>query len=395
MPDRPSFPVPEEPTPDTYCLCIPMPNDPTWKTVIAGLLWQPAEWFNWQRDDAKTGKILAQYWREKYASIDWSTMSCCCNDIPLSRFTSGGVYQTSNDGGATWVNSPNADPRNQSPQLPPLPTLGSAHDDKCRAATNATTAMQTAVNAFGSELGSVGSIIALAGAIALALCTVFVNPPASTVIIPIVIALAQAIYSIASGTYLALFTSAVYNNFQCILYCNIGEDGTFSQSNFTDILTAIDAFGFDPNVALTFTSVLQGWGLNGLNDAARGGSLDAGDCTDCPCDDPCSYVGDIEVCIGTDFQWIDTCKFTINLADAGSSSAAMFRFGNPTRTQAKFRIEASIGTANYGLTAATTCSDQSDAVSYGGESQCYYGGFVIVSGNGHTDTITFTILEAC
>lgn len=287
MPDRPSFPVPEDLTPDTYCLCIQMPNDPTWKTVIAGLLWQPAEWFNWQRDDAKSGTVLAHYWREIFAQIDWSTMSCCCDDIPLSRFTSEGVYQTSNDGGVTWVDNPGADPRNISPQLPPIVSTGNPVDDRCRSATNVVSAMTSAVDEFGGELGTVGSILALALAIVSAIVGVFAVPPSATVLIPIVIALAQAIYSIASGTYLALFTPSVYNDLQCILYCNCPSDGTFTDQNYRDILTAIDGHGFDVNVALTFTSVISGWGLHGLNDAARGGSTATGDCTDCGCNDIC------------------------------------------------------------------------------------------------------------
>lgn len=287
MPNRPSLPIPENLTPETCCLCIQMPQDPTWKAVIAGLLFQPAEWFNWQRDDEKSGKILAQYWRNIYENIDWSIMSCCCDQIPLSRFTSDGTYQTSTDGGATWVDNTGADPRNASPQLPPIPSTGVPANDQCRSATNVVAAMTSAVEAFGSELGTVGSIIALAAAIATAVVGVFAFPPSYTVLIPIVIALAQAIYSIASGTYLALFTPTVYNDLQCILYCNCDTSGTFSQTNYLDILTAIDAHGFDSNVALTFTSVIRGWGVNGLNDAARGGSVDAGDCSDCHCGSYC------------------------------------------------------------------------------------------------------------
>lgn len=395
MPDRPSFPIPEDLTPDTYCLCIQMPNDPTWKAVIAGLLFQPAEWFNWQRDDAKSGKDLAQYWRKIYAEIDWSTMSCCCDQIPLSRFTSDGVYQTSTDGGTTWVDNPNADPRNISPQLPPIPTTGSTFDDRCRSATNVVTAMSSAVEAFGAELGTVGSIIALAGAICLAVVGVFAVPPSATVLIPIVIALAQAIFSIASGTYLALFTDSVYNDLQCILYCNCPDDGTFTQENYNGILTAIDAGGFDANVALTFTSVIRGWSLSGLNSAARGGSTEAGDCSDCGCDTHCGgAISTITVCAGTDFAWVDDCTFELRMtALNGSVAGVWWRFGSPgAENHCKYSItvEGGLGTNNYGFTADNDCTTQADAVTYVGTSY-YTGGLHYIGPNTLTNLVTVTI----
>lgn len=287
MPDRPSFPIPEDLTPETICLQIEIPNDPTWLAVISGLLFQPAEWFNWQPDDDRSGKILAHYWRDIYNNIKWGAMSCCPEILAIIFNENGDMLVTYD--GTTYVPAEDTgqDPRYTSPEFPPLPDTGIPEDNKCRSATNVVNAMTDAVDTFGATLGTVGSIIALCGVIALAIVGVFAVPPSATVIVPIVIGLAQAIFSIASGTYLALFTSDVYDQLQCILYCNVGEDGTFTQSNYLAILSGIDGAGFDVNVALTFTSVMRGWVLPGLNAAARGGSLETGDCSDCDCN-PCA-----------------------------------------------------------------------------------------------------------
>src|SRR5882672_10082999 len=101
MVDRANFPIPSELTPDTFCLCLQIPNNDDWKQVFNGLLAQPTYWFNWQRDSAHSGKELAAYWTELYLQIDWTTMSCCCK-TPQQRFTASGALEVSFDGGATW-----------------------------------------------------------------------------------------------------------------------------------------------------------------------------------------------------------------------------------------------------------------------------------------------------
>lgn len=315
MPNRPNFPIPADIHAPLQCIQLCIPNEPTYKSVFAGLIYELTYWYNWQRTDGNEGAQCANVWKEIYNSIDWSTMSCCPQIIG-TRFTDTGEMEVTYDG-TTWVpaSDSGADPRDTSPQLPPLPTTGSVFDNRCRSATNVVSAMQTAVETFGAELGTVGSILALAGAIALAVVGVFAVPPSATVLIPIVIALAQAIYSIASGTYLALFTSDVYDDLQCILYCHCGSDGTFTQQNYLDILTAIDSASWDSNVALTFTSVLRGWILAGLNAAARGGSLSTGDCSDCDCGGCATHFTDTQgfgtiIDSGADFVTLQSQFFT-------------------------------------------------------------------------------------
>jgi hypothetical protein len=282
MPYRPPFPIPEDIDAETFCLCLKVPNDPIWKAALAGLLDEMNQWYNWQRDDFQSGKRAAHRWRVLYNQIDWSTMSCCCPQIVNISFDENGtMIVTYSDGSTATGSETGDDPRSTSPELPPLPTTGSGFDNRCRSATNAVTGVHDAVELFGGELGTVGSIIALAGAIALAIVGVFAIPPSATVLIPIVIGLAQAIFSIASGTYLALFTDDTYNDLQCIFYCHCETDGSFTQSGYLAILSDISSSGFDSNVDLTFLSVLRGWSLAGLQAAARGGSLETGDCSDC------------------------------------------------------------------------------------------------------------------
>src|SRR6184192_350395 len=137
MPNLPNFPIPDDLTPDTFCLHLEIPNDPTWKRVFVGLLSQPTYWFNWQRDNDRSGKTLAAYWTELFDEIDWGDMSCCCDQPPaIYRYNSDWVYQRSTDGGATWVDAPEYDYRNTSTVFPPPSALG-FDNTKCQNADSA------------------------------------------------------------------------------------------------------------------------------------------------------------------------------------------------------------------------------------------------------------------
>lgn len=278
MPDRPPFPIPENKTPETCCLCIQMPQDPTWKAVISGLLFQPAEWFNWQRDEDKSGKELAQYWRKIYEEIDWSIMSCCCNDIPLSRFTSEGHYQTSNDGGATWTDAPNQDPRNQAPQIPPALPPGTVVPE-CTYADSVVEFFKQGVIDVLTEGNTIQQVIALIGGI---LAAVFgAGGPVLGVIGALIAALAAGIVGLGITAVKDAFTDTVWTDLKCLLYKNINADGSFSQAQVDNIYANVPG----NTVAQT---VLRSWiaalGLTGLTNTARllygSPTADCSSCTD-------------------------------------------------------------------------------------------------------------------
>jgi len=244
-------------------------------TMIDYIGW-PTRWFSSEATIDPENLLAMQ------GNLARTLMSGCCDDPVLATRTNTdtGEIEVTTDG-TTWTPAQDQglDPRYTSPELPPLPDEGS-EDNRCRAATNVVQAVDDKVQDFGTQLGSFGTILALAGGIALAIVGVFTVPPSATILVPIVIALAQAIFELTTEEYLGLFSSGIYDDLQCILYENCGEDGTFTEQNVLDILTAIDST-FSGNVALTFSSTIKGWQVPGLNAAARGGSLSTGDCTDC------------------------------------------------------------------------------------------------------------------
>lgn len=278
MPDRPSFPIPDNPTPDTYCLQIVMPNDPTWKAVIAGLLWQPAEWFNWQRNEEKTGKILAQYWREIFNNIDWSDMSCCCPETPPVQYKYiGTVLYRSTDGGVTFEPAPDYDYRNTSTQWPKPSEIG-VPSTKCQAADSV---VQTFRDQITQQITEDMGASAILGVIAAALL-LFLSAGTTAAISAQVVAVVAAILGAGVTAWQAAFTTEVWDNFRCLIYNNMDSDESITQEGLDTLYEQLDT-NFTGIVVPTLKGYIAAAGLVGINNmmASNSGDPDAICCTEC------------------------------------------------------------------------------------------------------------------
>lgn len=299
MPDTDNFPIPDELTPDTICFQIELPNTPQWKAVFMGLLAQPTYWFNWQRDEAHSGKIVSDYWTKLFDQIDWSGMSCCPQPTN-SRFTADGVYQTSFDNGATWQDDPDRDPRYTSPSPPPIP--GTDGDDKrCQAANNVVQQLKDAQAGYSGSMTGVTTVLALAALLAGLAVLVFLTAGLGTFLIGAFFELASFLLGTTSSAYDALFTSDVWSYCLCKFYCAAASDGTFTQENFSDISADFDTH-FTDGVALTLVSTLIAWQLPGLNNAAKVPSTAGLDCSGCDCVVHTCNIDNWSVAFGTEIS---------------------------------------------------------------------------------------------
>lgn len=295
MPDREDFPLPEIIDPPTRRgICVPVPDDPVYMHVFAGLLQELTFWFNWQRDPLKRGKDAAHVWLEIFNNIDWQGGDCmgCCDDrIVMHRVTDGGAMEISTDGGDTWTPDP-ADPRINGTSLPnSIPGAGS--QKKCNGATNAIGNFKDAQASFGHSLTSATTIIGLALAIAGELLVLLLSAGTlAEVIVPLVISTATALFGVAESSYNAEFTEAIWDDLTCAIFCNIGSDGQFTEAQLNDLEAQVDT-DFTGNVALTFQSILRGWGVLGLNNACISGVAATADCSDCACDETCGVRYDV------------------------------------------------------------------------------------------------------
>jgi hypothetical protein len=81
--------------------------------------------------------------------------------------------------------------------------------------------------------------------------------------------------------FVAAFTSTVWDDFKCILYCNSSSDGSYSQGEFDEILSEVQAkTGLAWDFFELVLTVIQ---QNGLTYAAAIHTATSADCSACEC----------------------------------------------------------------------------------------------------------------
>jgi hypothetical protein len=246
-----------------------------------------SNWTVWQRDPDKLGKDAARVWLDIYDDVNEQLnrcgvfeMTCGCDDASrIYRIGSDGIYEYSDDGGETWTDAPELDPRNTTTQAPPLTPDGDV--SKCAGAENVVAAMQNQVAEYIDGLGLSSSIAAI-GAVIVGFAAVFVS---GGTLAPVVAALAVALITAGVSAVTAAFTSDVWSDFKCAVFCNIADDGTITPAAFEQIKA--DMAGDIVGVAYDILSKnMDVFGAGGMTNQARTGSGSGASCGDCECE-PC------------------------------------------------------------------------------------------------------------
>lgn len=264
-------------------VCLKIPNAPEYRRAFLGHIYQLGLWANWEKSylpgDVRA-RDAAQLWRtvlNQYLEMDCDMG--CCPEPNRTRFNADGTYEISYDGGETWESGEDEDPRFTSPSWPPI--AGTPGDDlKCKAANNVLQQMKEAQDGFGDQLTGVITVVQLALALAGLAALVFITGGAAAFLVGAFFELAAAIVTLTKAEYDAQFDSEAWDFIFCELFCNVGDDGQFTTSQFNTIVAHLESH-FTGNVALTFHSILSGWQLPGMNNAARIPSTANLDCSAC------------------------------------------------------------------------------------------------------------------
>jgi len=238
------------------------------------------DYYGWAtRWFSESGTIDQQMINDLQAGLVEALMCGCCPDTSiLSRLTENGHYQTSTDGGATWTDAPQEDPRNGVPQSPPRLPLDTINDE-CTYADSVVKLFKQGVIDILVEGNTVQQIIAIITGI-LAGVLGFAGGILTFVGAAIAV-LANAIFAIGITAVQAAFTSDFWDMLRCLISENINSDGSFTQ-------TQVDAIyaGMTGNSLAIF--IVQNWiaflGTQGLTNSARAlnGAADAICCPTLP-----------------------------------------------------------------------------------------------------------------
>lgn len=312
MVSRANFPIPDNIHAPLCCLEIQVPDDPGWKSVVAGLLYELQYWFNWERDDANSGKECAAVWKQIYLDIDWNLMACknndCCQEPAIIRRINPatGNEEQSTDGGATWRPAPGGWKPLIVVPVPPV-TSGVAAT-KCDAATNVSGQVNAWIDHVSDNFDTavtliefgIGVIVAVAGAV-LVVLTGGGLLPAELALIAALSAGIYAAWGAGKAVFDAYWTTEIKDKILCAAFCNIGDDGSFSEAQFSDFWTEVNDELPGSPAKILFMGFLSSVGRSGLCAMAATGMAADADCEDCECSDIVRIY--VEPGGGTEVSW--------------------------------------------------------------------------------------------
>ena len=196
----------------------------------------------------------------------------------------------------SWVDNPAADPRTSPAFALPAP---SGVDQKCNAATGITDNFKSGLDASLSALNATGNALAV-GSVVLNILDFLAG---IGVIAQLFVDFGALVLGIGTTAVNAVFTDSVYAELACTLYCDSSADGTFTETQFDQVLTDIaSSFGEFSTVNIVLNSWLNNLGFVGLSNVGIQKAI-SGDCSDCAC------------------EWCYTWDFT--LSDGGWTSPAV------------------------------------------------------------------------
>lgn len=217
--------------------------------------------------------------------LEFKLMSGCCpDDEKLTRFTEGGEWEVSDDGGETWHSEPGSDPRNDGTKLPPL---GPADDGtKCASADNVRDQFKAIRETLISLLTAGTTVLAVIAGIMGAVGAILGLSVVGTAIGVLLVALATALLATTPESIEEDLSDAIMDQFRCIVFCNSQPDGQITYDNWVQIIADCDD-AFTGFAKTFFHGIVAAMGYIGLSNAGTIGATTADDCDDCECGEWC------------------------------------------------------------------------------------------------------------
>jgi len=228
---------------------------------------------------------------------------CGCNDpigiAIIHRINpETGQLEASSDGGETWFPDPQS-PYAQATQAPPLG--GDDGDEKrCIAANNVISQMMILQESYSDMIGTIDDLSTLIANVVVQAAAVLFLPILGNALVaflqPIMYKMFQQLQwmlGVTSEQYDDLFTEENWDTLKCILYCNCGSDGRFTDANIHAIInqTRAQLGSGVQDAGANMAAMIDFWSTVGTNNAATIAGNEEEDCDDCDC---VSHCGDAD-----------------------------------------------------------------------------------------------------
>jgi hypothetical protein len=217
------------------------------------------------------------------------------------------TVQASFDGGTTWIDFPEGDPRKNN-HTPPLDTA----DPRCDAAARITAGTQEAVSYIIEQLDFGATAVPVVQGLIRLLTPLFTLIPYLSLFYTVV----SGILAIGSFALHTAFDEFDWDEFTCLILKNLQTSGRLTAGGFEALLADIAA-EYDATQEFVLFQLYANVGFAGLNDQAgiRG---ETGDCSACP--DNWCYVWDLTEISG---EWEATLPNSFYSGAAGTYGAGV------------------------------------------------------------------------
>jgi hypothetical protein len=270
--------TPDTPPDDTICYTLRIPNDKTWIGIVKGAVSELIKDYNFEAFGDYSPEDTALRFLDMYDEFVFSECQmACCYDVVNHRVTDDGQLQISvNDG--DWQQDP-SDPRLNGVSMPP-PTLDETHT-KCDAASNGLQHFQDLVATHSNDLAIATTVFELLGLIALEVAALIFAPESAPILFPILVGTVIALFAFGKTAFDAYWVSDRYDEVLCAMYCNIGDDGQFTDAQFTAFLAQYSST-LPASVAkdMLYRDMIA-TGKKGLNNMCSYGASASADCSAC------------------------------------------------------------------------------------------------------------------
>lgn len=186
------------------------------------------------------------------------------------------VFQVTDDGGATWVDSPQADPRYNPANL--LPPLSSYSGIECDVAARMTAQLRDTLTIFLNSVDAAQFASGVLGLLAFEFGWI-------GWLLDLFLLVGNVLIDVGQSNIEAAFTSGVYDDIQCIFSCYVQTNGQISQNALDAAYDAIKA-AHSGTVATVIDELRLLYGDVAMSNAGVARD-DTGDCSGC---DSCEWI---------------------------------------------------------------------------------------------------------
>jgi hypothetical protein len=272
----------------TVAVCI----NQEWASVLMGQIWglrYPEAWAGTLEENRRARNEIKNLITMLSGTEGCDDMGCCVEVAIINRVNvTTGIIERSRDGGATWYPAPN--PLQEIIIQPVPPVTSGVADNKCDAATNVRQKIEQWVEQVSNDFDTAESLTAFASAvieaIVVAVLAILLLPalgPFEALIIPMIGGALAAVWGAGKAAFDAYWTNEQLDTVLCAAYCNIGEDGAFTDAQFTAFWNECNS-NLPANPAkMLFMGFLSSIGTPGINTMAASGLSANADCGNCPC----------------------------------------------------------------------------------------------------------------